>query len=314
MMRRIHVITEGAILLALFLVLMLFSLYAPFIGTVLLFVLPLPFIIFTIRHGLGVSLMMLFAGSLLSILFGSMTNILLAFMFGLSGLTMGIFYKRKQSIGALIGGSLAYTIGLVVIYIGTILILQIDMIKDSISLLEQSIEQSKSMYSSLNPDANVEEQFEQLKQGLDLIHILTPTIFAATGMMFAVISHIIAVPVLKRLKVGVAPLKPFRYLRLPQSLFWYYLIVSLLIMVNIDPDSFYYMALMNLYFILQFFVLIQGFSFVFYYSYLKGLSKAVPIIVLTASLLIPILLYLVRILGIIDLCFPLRGKITKKVR
>lgn len=311
-MRRVHVITEGAILLALFLVLMLFALYAPIIGTVLLFILPLPYILFTIRHGISVSIMLLIAGSILSILFGSVTNILLAFTFGLSGLTMGVFYKKKQTIGALIGGSIAYTVSLVVTYIGTILFFKIDIIKDSIQLFEESMEQSKSIITALNPDANVQQQFEQLQKGLDLIHTLIPTIYVTAGIIFALLTHLVAVPVLKRLKVDVSPLKPFRDLRLPQSLVWYYLIASVLILIKSDPDSFYFMVLINLYFILQFFVLIQGYSFIYYYSYIKRLSRAVPIIIVIASLLIPIFLYLVRILGIIDLSFPLRSKITKK--
>jgi uncharacterized protein YybS (DUF2232 family) len=311
-MRRVHVITEGAILLALFMILMLFALYAPIIGTILVFVLPLPFILFTIRHGIARSIMLLIAGSILSILFGSVTNILVAFMFGLSGLTMGVFYKKKQTMGALIGGSLAYTVSIVISYVGTILLLQIDMIKDSVRLMEESIKQSKSIISAINPNVDVQQQFEQLEKGLDLIHTLAPTMFVTTGLIFALLTHFVAVPVLKRLRIDVSPLKPFREWRLPQSLVWYYLIVSVLIMIKPDTDSFYFMAMINLYFILQFFVLIQGYSFIYYYSYIKGLSKAVPIIIVIASLLIPILLYLVRILGIIDLSFPLRGKIIKK--
>jgi uncharacterized protein YybS (DUF2232 family) len=310
--RRVHVITEGAILLALFLVLMLFALYAPFIGTLLLFVLPLPFILFTIRHGHAMSFMLLIAASILSILFGSVANILIAFTFGFSGLTMGFFYKRNQSMGALIGGSIAYAISIVITYIGLILFLQIDVINDSIGLLEESIEQSKSMMTAIDPNLDVEKQFKQFEDGIKLIPALTPTMFVSAGMMFALFSHLVAVPVLKRLKVGLSPLKPFRDWRFPTSIVWYYLIVSFLMMIKIDQDSFYFMALINLFFILQFFILIQGYSFIYHYSYIKGLSKAIPIIIVIASLLIPILLYLVRILGIIDLCFPLRGKITKK--
>jgi uncharacterized protein YybS (DUF2232 family) len=310
--RRVQVITEGAILLALFLVLMLFALYAPIIGTILAFVLPLPFILYTIRHGIALSIIMLIAGSILSILFGSVSNILLAFTFGFSGIIMGIFYKKKQTIGALIGGCLAYTLSIILTYIGTILFLQIDIVKDSIHLMQDSLEQSKSMISTLNPDANIQQQFKQMEDGLALVHTLTPTLFVSTGMVFTFLTHLVTIPVLKRLKVEVSPLKPFREWILPKSLVWYYLTVSILLLFNLDQDSFYFTAVINLYFILQFFVLIQGYSFIYFYSYMKGFSKAVPIIILIVSLLVPIFLYLVRILGIIDLSFPLRGKITKK--
>lgn len=311
-MRRVHVITEGAILLALYLALMLFTLYVPIVGMVLLFVLPLPFILFSIRHDVASAIMLLIAGSILSVLFGSVWNILLTLISGLSGLTMGVFYKRKQTMAVLIGGSLAYTASFVVAYVGIILFLQIDIIKDFIHLSKESLEQSKSVITSISPDVNLEQQFEQFEKGLDLLHILTPTIFVLSGMTFAVLTHLVAVPVLKRLKVEVSQSKPFREWRFPQSLVWYYLIVSVLIMINSDTEGFYFMAIMNLYCILQFFVLIQGYSFVYFYSYVKGLSRAIPIIIVIASIPIPIFLYLVRILGIIDLSFPLREKIAKR--
>lgn len=307
-MRRVHVITEGAILLALYLVLMLFTLYVPIVGMVLLFVLPLPFILFTIRHNVASAIMLLITGCILSVLFGSVSNILIAFMFGLSGLTMGVFYKRKQTMAVLIGGGLAYTASFVVAYVGIILFLQIDIVQ----LSKESFEQSKSVITSLSPDVNLEQQFEQFEKGLDLLHILTPTIFVLLGMILAVLTHLVAVPVLKRLKVEVSQSKPFREWRFPQSLVWYYLIVSVLIMINSDTEGFYFMAIMNLYCILQFFILIQGYSFVYFYSYVKGLSRAIPIIIVITSILIPIVLYLVRILGIIDLSFPLREKIAKR--
>jgi len=310
--KKAHVLTEGAVLLAIYLVLMLFARYVPIIGTIILFVLPLPFIIFTIRHGISLTFLLIFAGSILSILFGSIFSIITAVTFGLSGLTMGYFYKQKQTQGVLVGGSLAYTFSIIVSYIGAKLFMNIDFIHDSISILEQSIQQSKSILESFTTDEKLSEQFTQLEQGLDLMVHLVPTMFITIGVISAVITHLLAIPILKRLRFDLAPLKPFRDWKLPQSIVWYYLIVSILLMVNIDKDTFFFIAVINLYFILQFFVLLQGYSFIFYYSYTKGWSKAVPISIMIGSFLIPILLYLIRILGIIDLGFPLRGKIMKK--
>lgn len=311
-MKKAHVLTEGAVLLALYLVLMLFARYVPVIGTIVLFVLPLPFIIFTLRHGIRLTFLLIFAGSILSILFGSIFSVLTAVTFGLSGVIMGYFYKRKQTLGVLVGGSLAYTFSMIVAYIGAKLFMNIDFIQDSISLLEQSIQQSKKILESFTAEEQINAQFAQLEEGLELMVHLVPTIFVTIGMISAVITHLLAMPILKRLRFDLAPLKPFRDWKLPQSIVWYYLIVSILLMVNQDTETFYFTAIINLYFILQFFVIMQGFSFIFYYSYVKGWSKAVPISILIGSFLIPILLYLIRILGIIDLGFPLRGKLSKK--
>lgn len=311
-MKKAHVLTEGAVLIALYLVLMLFARYVPVIGTIVLFVLPLPFIIFTLRHGIRLTFLLIFAGSILSILFGSIFSVLTAVTFGLSGVIMGYFYKRKQTLGVLVGGSLAYTFSMIVAYIGAKLFMNIDFIQDSISLLEQSIQQSKKILESFTAEEQINAQFAQLEEGLELMVHLVPTIFVTIGMISAVITHLLAMPILKRLRFDLAPLKPFRDWKLPQSIVWYYLIVSILLMVNQDTETFYFTAIINLYFILQFFVIMQGFSFIFYYSYVKGWSKAVPISILIGSFLIPILLYLIRILGIIDLGFPLRGKLSKK--
>ena len=311
-MKKAHVITEGAILLALYLVLMLFARYVPILGTIVLFVLPLPFIIFTIRHGIRLTFLLIFAGSILSILFGSIFSIATAVTFGLSGLIMGYFYKRKQTLGVLVGGSIAYTFSLIVLYIGAKVFMNIDFIQDSISILEQSLQQSRNIFESFTTEDQISAQFAQFEQGLELMVQLVPTIFVTISMISAVITHLLAMPILKRLRFDLAPLKPFRDWKLPQSIVWYYLIVSILLMMNLDTDTFLFTAVINLYFILQFFVLLQGYSFAFYFSYIKGWSKAVPISILIGSFLIPILLYLIRILGIIDLGFPLRGKISKK--
>lgn len=311
-MKKAHVLTEGAVLLALYLVLMLFARYVPIIGTIVLFVLPLPFIIFTIRHSIRLTFLLIFAGSILSILFGSIFSVITAVTFGLSGVIMGYFYKRKQTLGVLIGGSLAYTFSIIVAYIGAKLFMNIDFIQDSISLLEQSIQQSKNILESFTAEDQISVQFAQLEEGLELMVHLVPTMFVTIGMISAVITHLLAMPILKRLRFDLAPLKPFRDWKLPQSIVWYYLIVSILLMVYQDKETFLFTAVINLYFILQFFVLMQGFSFTFYYSYIKGWSKAVPISILIGSFLIPILLYLIRILGIIDLGFPLRNKLSKK--
>ncbi|MBU7594145.1 YybS family protein [Metabacillus halosaccharovorans] len=311
-MKKAHVLTEGAVLLALYLVLMLFARYVPIIGAIVLFVLPLPFIIFTIRHSIRLTFLLIFAGSILSILFGSIFSVITAVTFGLSGVIMGYFYKRKQTLGVLIGGSLAYTFSIIVAYIGAKLFMNIDFIQDSISLLEQSIQQSKNILESFTAEDQISAQFAQLEEGLELMVHLVPTMFVTIGMISAVITHLLAMPILKRLRFDLAPLKPFRDWKLPQSIVWYYLIVSILLMVYQDTETFLFTAVINLYFILQFFVLMQGFSFTFYYSYIKGWSKAVPISILIGSFLIPILLYLIRILGIIDLGFPLRNKLSKK--
>ncbi len=48
--------------------------------------------------------------------------------------------------------------------------------------------------------------------------------------------------------------------------------------IKMEQNSYLYMAITNLLFILQLFILLQGFSLIFYISHVKGWVKAIPII------------------------------------
>ena len=58
-MRNPRVLTEGALMLAIFTVLMLLSLYVPLIGTLAFFVLPLPLILFSSKYSIWNSILVL---------------------------------------------------------------------------------------------------------------------------------------------------------------------------------------------------------------------------------------------------------------
>lgn len=106
-----------------------------------------------------------------------------------------------------------------------------------------------------------------------------------------------------------AKLLPFREWKLPQSIVWYYLIVIVLGMMNLEKGSLPYLAVINLSALLQLLLIIQGLSFVYYFFHKKGFSIGFPITITVFTIFIPYLLQLVRILGIIDLGFALRGRI-----
>ena len=131
-------------------------------------------------------------------------------------------------------------------------------------------------------------------------------------MFLSYVFILAAQPFVKRFSDKKVKWPLFRNLRLPKSLLWYYIIVLLAtLFLKLDNSSYFGMAVMNLLFILQLFIILQGFSLVFYISHVKGWVKAVPIIFVFISLLSPIIRPIVILLGIIDLSFPFREAITK---
>ncbi|MCM3597260.1 YybS family protein [Metabacillus idriensis] len=309
-MKRVNVLTEGAILLALFTVLTLMTLYLPLFGAFLMVFLPLPFILYTVRHGIKAAFTLMAASIFITLIVGSLFALPLTLTYALSGIVMGYFYQKRQTAGALIGGTIAFLISFVVMYAASAAFFQIDPIEEATGSMNETIDMAKSMMAAIGQEAN-EAAINQLEEQMKYIGYLIPSLLVSVSFIFALLSHAVTVPVLKRLKIQLLPLKPFREWKLPSSIVWYYLIVSFLLFLNLDTGSFLYIAAVNLLFVLQVLLVVQGFSFIFFYSHVKKYSKAIPVIAVILSLILPILMYLVRILGIIDLAFNLRGRVKK---
>lgn len=309
-MKRVNVLTEGAILLALFTVLTLMTLYLPLIGAFLMVFLPLPFILYSVRHGIKAAVTLMAASILITLLVGSLFALPLTLTYAISGIVMGYFYKKKQTSGALIGGTIAFLISFVVMYAASAAFFQIDPIKEATGSMDETIEMARSMMAAIGQEAN-EAAINQIEEQMKYIGYLIPSVLVSVSFIFALLSHAATIPVLKRLKIQVVPLKPFREWKLPTSIVWYYLIVSFLLFFDLENDSFLFIAVLNLMFVLQVLLVVQGFSFIFFYSYVKKYSKALPVAAIILSLILPIMMYIVRILGIIDLAFNLRGRVKK---
>ena len=310
-MRNIHRLTEGAILLAAFTILLLMTVYVPVLGTVVNFFLALPFMMFSARNNRKESFVFLIASLFLSLIAGSLLALPLTLAYGLTGIVIGDFIRNeKPKQAAFIAGSITFLINLVIQYVISIVFLNMDIIKESIQLLRESIDQSIKIVTSLTQEPN-EAVTQKLYAAIDLIEILTPTIFVITSFLIVFIIQLVSYPILKRFGIKVVLGEHFRNFKLPKSMIYYFLI-ALLVNLIIQPESgsYIHLALSNILFILLLLIVVQGLSFIWYFSYQKSLSKAVPILVTIAMFLMPLILYIVWILGIMDLGFDLRKKLN----
>lgn len=307
-MKRTNVLVEGAILLALYIILLLITLYAPIISFITILLLATPFIIFVFRHGWKQSISLVIAACLLSFLAGTFVSVPMALMFSTTGIVMAYFYRRQRPMYSLIGGTISLLIHFVAAYAVSIVYLGEDIFTETIEQTRSTINETLELFPSLDEEAK-KILAEQVNAQLNVFAYLLPSMFVVGSFILTIVIHIINQPILKRLKMNTGSLMPFRNWKFPTSIIWYYLIAVVLMFLNIPEGSFLYIALLNLVFILRTLLLIQGFSFIFYFSYVKKFSKAIPILAVVVSFFIPILLYPVQILGIVDLGFNLRDKI-----
>lgn len=309
-MKNARVLTEGAVQLAIFTVLLLLSLYMPVFGMVTTFFLAVPFLLFTMRHTYKNGLFLLAASFIPSVWFGSLFSVPMTLMFATSGVVMGHVWRKKGGTYAvLLAGTLSFLLSMIIIYAASVLFFDIHVGKQIEEMMQQSFQSAQAVLEQFGQPVN--EQFEKtMKQTMDVVLDLLPTAFIFAAAFFAWMTQRAALPILKRLNVPIGDWQPFRELVLPKSLLWYYLAVMVLLFFPIEHGSFLYVALLNLFQILQLLMTIQGFSFIFYWMHHKKMGRKGAIVIVVLSLFFPFLLHLVRILGIIDLGFDLRKRLN----
>jgi uncharacterized protein YybS (DUF2232 family) len=309
-LRKTNALVEGAIMIALLAILTLASIYLPVISLITMFAIPLPIIIHTIRNGWKQGVWMV-AASLPVLLLVGQLQALIALPFVFAGLVMGYSYKKKETAQAIASGAIAYVLSIVISYAASIAFFQVDPISVYNETMNEALEASDQIMGALGNGEQAEAQMKMIKETMELLPYLLPAIFVASAVVSSFLTHWIAKPFLKRFAQGVKPLKPFREWMLPRSIIWYYLATIFLYFFPLKRGDFLYSVQINAELILGILLLIQGLSFLFYYCYIKNIPKAVPVIAIVLSVLFPIVLFIVKIIGIADIGFTMRDKLKK---
>ncbi|MCU5459297.1 YybS family protein [Bacillus cereus] len=309
-MKNTKFITEGAALLAIYAMLLLISMYVPILGTVVTFALPLPFILLTIRYRLSNAFVIFTAALFITVIVSQPMNLVKTTMFGLIGIVLGYMYKKqKKPVEILMAGTLAYLIGIMLIYVASIKFFNIDLMKQMQNMLTESMAQSEKIVTAAGMPIS-KEQKELFAQFNDVLQTLFPSLLVMVSVCFSWITVMISGSVLRKLKHDVIPWPKFKDIQLPKSIVWYYVIFILLsTFIKVEPTSYLHMVFSNLYVIFALLLVLQGLTFIAFIAHSKGFTKGIPIISFIVCMFIPMLFPLVTILGIIDLGISLRSKI-----
>ncbi|MDQ0974288.1 uncharacterized protein YybS (DUF2232 family) [Neobacillus niacini] len=313
-MKNVRKLTEGAILLAAFAVLLLLTIYVPFLGMIVNLFLAVPFMLFASKNDGKSNVVFIVASLLLSFIVGTIMSLPLTLAYGTTGVVIGYLIQKQKNMGVLfIAGSLVFLVNLIIIYVASIVLFKVDMITEMIEMMRESLNVSADLLKNFGNTQDSEKVLEQFNNGLNLIKTLIPTLFVLSSFLIVFIMQLISFPIIKRFGVRVEKWKSFKEISLPKSILYYFLLTLLVnMLMNPEEGSFWYMAIINMTYILQFLMILQGYTFIFYYFDKKGFSKAISITIAIVSFLIPIFLYIVGILGIIDLGFDLRKGFNKK--
>ncbi|MBS4207148.1 YybS family protein [Bacillus sp. FJAT-50079] len=313
-MNKTRMLTEGAMMLAIFTVLLWISIYVPVIMIIVQLILILPFLLYSSKYPLKSAILLLIGSIMISFLVGPwIATVPFTVLFGTTGMMAGYGVRTgKSKIIIYISSSIVFLFNLVLGFAIASKFFQIHFLDELTQMLRSSTSQYIEALEKLGqaPPANLQEQMNEM---ISMIGSMAPSLLIGTAFFTVWLILVINLPIVKRLGVDVPKFEPFRKLRFPKSVLWYYLIALILTLVmNPEEGTYLYMVLINGAFILQTLLVIQGLSFIFFFAYEKKWPMIVPIIAVVLTFIMPIFLSIVRMLGIIEIGFDLRQRMGNK--
>lgn len=308
-----RMIFEGVAQLVLLVALMGISVYLPVLSVLSVWFLPFPLMYFSAKFGWRQAIVLLTAGLVLPFVFVGYPAGLVLVFFILCGYAMGTAINLgKSALTVLFSGSLvniAVLIGYLALSVLVFHFNPVDAVRDS---LMNAFHEMPNQVSRIM-GGNTEQLRAYYRDSINYLSLLAPAFIVVAGAFYALITGLIHLPILRRLNVQTPNYPPFRDWQLPRVFVWIYLTILLILLFG-NPESAdpFFIGAINLRFILDILFVVQGFSFIFFLSYAKGIAIAVPILVSIGTIVFSFFLQLVQILGIIDLGFNLRRYIKKK--
>ncbi|WP_163969294.1 YybS family protein [Oceanobacillus halotolerans] len=307
-------LTDGALLTGIYIVLLLISTFVPVISIFSIFLLPIPFIIYASKYDWKPSFLMLTVATILSLIFATIFSLPMTILAGLGGIMIGIAIHHNISpYETWARGTVGFIAGLLFVFLFSQVIFQVNWMEELDQTIQESMEMSRSTLEQFGLGEQTEEQFEIIEEQMMFIKDLVPFAIAVIAIILALVSQWFSYKILNRIENRQLAFPPFRQLRMPISLIWIYFFALILSFFSLEPSSTLYLGVTNVLMLAGMFMTIQGFSFIFFYAHHKKISKALPIGIVVATVLLPfVLLYLVRLVGIIDIGFGLRDRIAKQ--
>lgn len=300
------IIRENIILSLVFLVLLLITVKTT-LGIFFMLITICPFIIVSYRNDFKMAIMVILINISISLIVFGLIGLAFTILAGSTGLIIGHLYKKQSILSALIAG-------VVVVLINIIIVLGINYVVYDTNLSETindnltiSVDSLEEMLSTQFETEEQNELIKQYKDAVNMLVLLIPFMLISFSVLIVLTNHLLTRKILKIFDLTIPETKPFRDWILPRSIIYYYFIVIILVAIGTDIYVLEVISL-NLLPILTIALIIQGLSFIFFYSNIKKINKFIPVLAVIVAF-IPIMNQLIQILGMIDISFDFRKRL-----
>jgi uncharacterized protein YybS (DUF2232 family) len=164
-----------------------------------------------------------------------------------------------------------------------------------------------------NNTAMMPETFRKLITADYVVKItwMLPFLILAFAAFYVLLTHAVTRRLLKKSTTPLPGLPPMHEWRLPKSMVWYFLAVLLIgLLITDQSDLYFHMIVYNLLPLFMTLFVIQAVGLLYAFVYYKKWSRFIPYLAIVLSLFLPVL-YLVCLLGIMDILMPLRQRFFK---
>lgn len=299
--------TYGAMMIAIFAILLAITAYIPLLGFITVFFIPLPIILYRLRYDRAASILVVTAGILVSLL-GGIALLPFAILFGLLGLVIGdTVQSGKTKLYTFMASGLVILLTTVLGYVVIVALAGINIIEEMMKALQESQEK---MISFMESYGEVPKNFkEQMQASMDLTLAAIPSVIIITSFSLGLVVVLLNMALAKRFGHTVPKFPPLRSMKLPLITVWCYLLILLLpLFMAVEEGTTLYLMFVNATIILRLLFVVQGISLIHHFMYeTKRPQWLTVILTIIAILLSPITI----LLGIIDVGMNIRAWIGR---
>ena len=302
-------LAQGAMMAAVFALLIAISYYVPALWIITTIISPLPIAWYSASYERSQAISMTIVAIAITFFLGGLLILPSAIVFGVAGLVIGDAIRLKKSkLYLFIATSLAILFTFAIIYLISIRLFNVDFIKDSFELWRESFIQAINLSEQVSGQVVMSK--DQIDLTVNIINAIIPAFITIIVALLALTIISINLPLLKRFKINVPKFSQFKSMRLPKAVLWYYLIVlTVTIFINPAVGTPLYVIILNFSVILWVLLTLQGVSFIYFVIDEKELPKFLK--VLTAFFSIPFY-SIILLVGVFDLGFNIRQMIVGK--
>ncbi|MEG0386550.1 MAG: DUF2232 domain-containing protein, partial [Solibacillus sp.] len=271
-------LAHGAMMIALFAVLMAIAFYVPLVNIIAVLVAPLPIIWYSATYDRKSSLLVTFIAVSITFFVGGLIILPGSLIFAAAGMAIGdAIYNKKSKVFMFISTSIVVLISFANLYLISLRLFEFDFINDSLVLFRKSYEESIEFAEKMSWQTPVSK--EGLTEMFSIVEMTIPAAITLSVFVFTLTFISINLPIVKRFKVDVPKFPSFSQLRLPRAVLWYYLI-TLTVNLFVQPDlgTPLYVVMINVSLILWVLLILQGISVIHFTIDTFGLPKMLKVL------------------------------------